>query len=151
VTAAERILRATKSVLVIDWPTRDVPEALAGAGYEVAVKGGPGPEDYSSYELRDRKVVVTSAGRPPEYAELVYSHRPLDELSSIVAMARELRAKAVWYQSGVAPTGADHPKGCWLPKDKSMQARKLVEAADLAYIDAVYIADVVRRLGVRLR
>ncbi len=43
--AAARILTGVSSVLVIDWPSRDVPATLAFAGYTVYVKGGPGPAD----------------------------------------------------------------------------------------------------------
>ncbi len=41
------ILQAVETVLVTDWPSRDVPEALVRAGFHVVVHGGPGPEDYS--------------------------------------------------------------------------------------------------------
>ncbi len=41
------------TVLVIDWPTKDVPETLTRAGLRVVVRGGPGPEDYSVYELNN--------------------------------------------------------------------------------------------------
>ena len=37
--AAARILAEARSVLVIDWPSRDVPASLALAGYMVFVKG----------------------------------------------------------------------------------------------------------------
>lgn len=35
----DEILRATQSVLVVDWPSRDVPDTLARAGYDVHVHG----------------------------------------------------------------------------------------------------------------
>jgi hypothetical protein len=37
VSEAEQILRETGTILVVDWPTRDVPETLARAGYTVLV------------------------------------------------------------------------------------------------------------------
>jgi hypothetical protein len=46
----EQILSASKSVLVIDWPSRDVPNALTLAGFAVVVRGGPGEAEYSAYE-----------------------------------------------------------------------------------------------------
>jgi hypothetical protein len=41
VAEAGQILRETGSVLVVDWPSKDVPETLTRAGYTVLVKGGP--------------------------------------------------------------------------------------------------------------
>jgi hypothetical protein len=48
--AAARVLAETRSVLVIDWPSRDVPASLAFAGFTVLVKGRPGPGDYAAWE-----------------------------------------------------------------------------------------------------
>jgi hypothetical protein len=58
---------------VIDWPSREVPETLARAGFHVVVRGGPGPEDYLAYELDSSRnlaqnpdeVVVRHIGRAP--------------------------------------------------------------------------------------
>jgi hypothetical protein len=48
---AKAIFKGVETVLVIDWPSKDVPESLARAGLNVVVRGGPGPEDYSTYEM----------------------------------------------------------------------------------------------------
>jgi CoA binding protein len=125
-TEAELILDQCASVLVVDWPSRDVPETLANAGYSVVVQGGP-----------------RSVGRP-EQVDLVYVHRPFDELPGIVALAKASGAKAVWWQSGLTSAGAKDPKGSWISEHVSRQARELVESAGLRYIDDVYIADAVR-------
>ncbi len=146
-TTAEDILLASSSVLLVDWPTRDVPDTLARAGYHVTVKGGPEPDDYSVYEVVDDQVVVRRTGRPPDRAELVYTHRPLSELPGIVAMATALGALAIWYQSGVTDTGTTDGRGCWLPDEQSRQARALVAAAGMAYVDDTYLADRVREVG----
>jgi len=148
VTTAEQILRTISSVLLVDWPSRDVPDTLAHAGYDVAVKGGPEPDNYSVYELSDDRIIERPAGQPPQRAELIYSHRPLSEQPGIVAMGSTLGARAVWYQSGLTNTGAKDDRGCWLPHEQSEQARAMVEAAGLAYIDDTYIADRVRELGI---
>ena len=142
---ASRILAQTRSVLVIDWPSRDVPAALAGvAGFEVTVKGGPGPTDYTVWEVTDGEVVTRRLGRALEHADLVYCHRPFSELPSIIAMAQGLGAKAVWRQSGLTSTGAKAPGGCWTPPGESQQGRELAAAAGLDYIDDIYIADAAR-------
>jgi predicted CoA-binding protein len=145
----EEILKAAASVLIVDWPSRDVPETLARAGYAVVVKGGPEPDRYSAYELHDGEVTERKVGRAPEHADVVYSHRPLGELAGIVAMAKKIGARAVWCQSGLAREGTDDPKGCWVPEEASREARHAVESAGLRYIDDVYIADAARRLGAR--
>jgi predicted CoA-binding protein len=143
---AEEILQSTASVLVVDWPSRDVPETLARAGYSVFVKAGPEPDSYSVQEVRDAEVVARDLGRPPEHVDLVYCHRPLDELAAVAALAKRLGAQAVWCQTGLASATAKHPRGCWVRRDASRQARRLVESAGLRYIDDIYIADVVRRM-----
>ena len=50
------ILRAVETVLVIDWPSKEVPELLAQARLRVPVRGGPGPEDYSIYQINNNDV-----------------------------------------------------------------------------------------------
>ena len=109
VTEAGQILRETGSILLVDWPSKDVPETLARAGYTVLVKGGPQPDNYSVYEVRDGEVVSRRTGRAPAAVDLVYSYRPVEELPGIVAMAQRLGAGAVWLQSGVASDGTKDP------------------------------------------
>jgi hypothetical protein len=138
---ASRILAQTRSVLVIDWPSRDVPAALAAAGLEVTVKGGPGPTDYTVWEVTDGEVVTRPLGRALVHADLVYCHRPFTELPSIIAMAQGLGARAVWRQTGLTSTGAKAPDGCWTPPGESQQGRELAATAGLDYIDDIYIAD----------
>jgi predicted CoA-binding protein len=111
---AKDILKTADTILVIDWPSKDVPESLVLADFQVVVRGGPGPEDYSAYELSHGKVVSRHLGRPPARADLIYSYRPLSELPEIITTAKALHAKTIWTQSGLSPAGADDPKGCWL-------------------------------------
>jgi predicted CoA-binding protein len=145
VTDTGKILEQAKTVVVVDWPSRDVPDSLARAGYVVIVKGGPEPDNFSTYGLRDGEVVATKTGHAPDQADLVYAHRPLGELSGIVEWAKRLGAKAVWHQSGLAENGAAAPKGTWVPQAEAVEARRLVESAGLEYVDDVYIADAVRQ------
>src|SRR5262249_6048017 len=141
---ASRTLGRVRSMVVTDWPSRDVPATLAAAGFTVTVKGGPGPTDYTAWEVTDGEVVTRQLGRAPEHADLVYCHRPFSELPSIIAMAQGLGARAVWRQSGLTSTGAKAPDGCWAPPGESQQGRELAAAAGLGYIEDVYIADVAR-------
>ena len=139
-------LKNVDTVLVIDWPTKDVPESLALAGFHVLVRGGPGPEDYSVYELNNGKVVTQHLDRPPEHAELIYSHRPVSEMAGIIATAKVLGAKTIWTQSGLSAAGVNSPKGCWVPEEQLRLARNLVESAGLTYITEPYIGDVARQI-----
>ncbi len=145
-TEVEQLLEAASSVLIVDWPSKDVPDTLVRAGYTVMVKGGPEPDNYSVHDLSEGKVVQRAAGRRPEQVDLVYMHRPLEELPGIVAMATDVGAQAVWCQSGLASAGTNDPKGCWVPVDASRKARSIVESAGLRYVDDIYIADAVRQL-----
>lgn len=123
---AVEVLRACETVLVIDWPRREVPESLVRAGLRVIVRGGPGPEDFSAYEVQGEEVVSRRIGRAPERVDLVYAYRPLNELPQIIDTAKSFGAKAIWMQAGL--TGA----------------RSLVEAAGLSYFDEPYIGDAAR-------
>lgn len=142
----EELLKTAKSVLVIDWPSRDVPESLARAGLQVVVQGGPGPEDYSLYSLKDGNIVVTRYGRLPQQVDFVYSYRPLAELDGIIGTAGRFRARAIWSQSGFSSPGLKTPNGCWISEDDLRHARDRVEAAGLEFVTSPYIGDVARSL-----
>jgi hypothetical protein len=147
VADAQEILAAAQSVVVVDWPTPDVPETLAHSGFEVTVHGGPGPDDWRAYKVDGGEVVVTKAPGPPDRAEVVYTHRPIDELPEILEMATQVGARVVWVHSGRSPDGAKDPRGCWMPEQVSATARGVVESAGFVYVEEPYIADVARRLG----
>jgi predicted CoA-binding protein len=124
----EELLRATNTILLVDWPSREVPDTLARAGYEVVSSEGPSPDDYSAYVVEGDAVVTQHVGRPPDRAEIVYSHRPDDELPGIVELAQQVGARAVWCETG------------------SDEARRIVEGAGLAYVDDPRINDAARAL-----
>jgi len=144
---AKDLLENVRSVLVIDWPSKDVPESLVRAGFQVTVKGGPGPEDFHAYELVNGEVVSRRIGKSPDQVDLVYSHRPLAELAEIVASAKGLGAKAVWTQSGLSGPGIKDPKGCWLTEEERRSAENLVQAAGLDYLSQPYIGDIARQFA----
>jgi hypothetical protein len=142
-------LRQSHTVLVVDYPSRDVPDALARTGFTVTVHGGPGPEDYRDYEFHGDDVVIRDRGRSPSNADLVYVHRPVTELPEIATRAAALGARAIWLQSGERSDGQKDPRGCWLDDERSRQARTVVERAGLAYVQEPYIGDVARALSSR--
>lgn len=143
---AKEVLKAARSILVIDFPNPDVPYSLALAGLEVVVKDGPGPEDYSAYEVVEGKVETRRTGCAPLRADLVYAHRPLTEIKEIIAMAKTLGAKTIWTQSGFRRAGIRDPKGCWLASGDQVVARRMVQSAGLTHITEPYIADLAREL-----
>ena len=138
------ILSSAKTILLVDWPSKDVPETLTRAGFRVFVHGGPAPEDYSAYEVDNGEVVSRYLGHPPEQADLVYSYRPLSELPEILALASKLQAKTLWTQSGISAAGKDDVKGCWLPENEFQSAQRVIEAAGFHHITEPYIADAAR-------
>jgi len=142
---AMHLLHGAQVVLLIDWPSRDVPEALARSGLEVISDEGP-HRGYHVYQADGDEVGATPASRAPERADIVYAHRPLDELPDIVERATALGAQAIWYQSGLDRTGERDPRGCWQLPNELSEARKLVESAGLAFDSEPYIADAARSL-----
>lgn len=140
------LLSETRTILLIDWPSRDVPDSLARHGFTVVSDDGP-RTGYNSYEADGDEVRVRPLVCPPETADLLYTHRPLGELPDIVETAKAVGARAVWLQSGRDNSGATDPRGVWLPPQDSRKARAIVEGAGLSYVDAPYIADAVRRRG----
>lgn len=140
------ILKGARSILVIDWPSSDVPDTLVAAGFSVFIKGGPRPDDYAVLELRDNGTSRQPLGRAPHSIDLVYAHRPCEELPALVAQARALGARAVWYQSGLFGDGLKDPRGCWLSETATRELRELAQSAGLQMIIADYIADAARKL-----
>ena len=142
----QNTLRRIRSILVIDWPTKEVPEQLAVAGFDVTVRGGPGPLDYAAYTAEAGSV----SRRPcacPERIDLIYAHRPLGELSSILAIAKEVNATVIWMQSGLTSDGSKDPRGCWIPEEEDFRARHLVQTAGMAYFSSPYVIDAVQALA----
>jgi predicted CoA-binding protein len=126
-TDYRELLATATSFLLIDWPSRDVPDTLARHGYRVASADGPGDDEYNAYELADGEVRVRPLDAPPVMVDIVSAHRPLAELNRIIEQARALNARAVWLQSG------------------SPEAKDTVERAGLLYFDSPYLPDAVRQ------
>jgi predicted CoA-binding protein len=128
---AGEVLAETESVLLIDYPGRVVPDTVARAGYQVVAHDGPGDVNYNAYEVDGDEVVARNLGVEPDHVDLVYSHRPFDELPGILELALRVGARAIWSEAGPGELGA-------------AEARALVEAAGLAYVDEPPLVDAVR-------
>ena len=125
----DELLRDATSAYVIDWPSRDIPDSLARAGIRTFVHGGPRPDQVDEFVVGEAgSVELANHGVMPERADFVYSYRPLGDLPNVIASAQALGARAVWQHQG------------------SDEARQLVEAAGLAYVEGPDLADEVRRV-----
>lgn len=68
-TTAIEILRGARSVVIQDYPSKEIPEALTRAGLAVTIYGGPDEADVVASELVDGDVVSRPVGRWPEAAD----------------------------------------------------------------------------------
>ncbi|HVA05394.1 MAG TPA: hypothetical protein VNG12_01510 [Acidimicrobiales bacterium] len=57
-SSIDGILEQTRSILLVDWPSRAGPDTLTRAGFAVTVHGGPGPCDYSNYTVVEGNIVA---------------------------------------------------------------------------------------------
>ena len=147
---SKELFETVHTVLVIDFPNKDVPEIRARAGFHVVVHGGPGPDDYSTFELNNGAVIARRGSRSPERADLIYAHRPLSELREIVDIAKALNAKTLWTQSGLASAGVKDTKGCWVSDEDLAFAQNLARSAGLNYITRPYSGSVLVNAGARV-
>lgn len=138
-------LETAERIVLVDWPSKDVPDSLARAGLEVWVHGGPEADNWSIQEVGDDgEIVGRKTGTPPVSADLVYSYRPLQELAEILNLATRVGAKAVWLQSGKDEAGNPDPRGTWMSDEDRAVARAAVEGSGFGYVDGPYIGDVAR-------
>ena len=107
-------------MLLIDWPSLDVPEWLARAGYAVIAQEGP--STYAAYAAEGAAISRREVDEPLD-AEIVYAYRPLHELPDIVELASRLGARSVWWETG--PESAS--------PDDLERAREIVTSAGLAF------------------
>jgi predicted CoA-binding protein len=128
------VLQQTSSILLIDYPGRVVPDTLARSGFDVTAHEGPGPEEYYRYSVDGDEIAKSQGAGPPAAVDLVFSHRPLDELAPIVEEAVRLGARALWQHPGYT-------------SEERRQAEALATAAGLVYVDEPYILDAVADLS----
>ena len=105
---AGQVLDTARTVVVIDWPTKDVPEALARAGYTVLVKGGPEPDNYSAYEVQGTEVVSRRTGAAPAGTRSS-TNGPCSRAAPRRGRAGMLRQRGSVYRGrGIHASGAEH-------------------------------------------
>jgi predicted CoA-binding protein len=132
-TDVSQLLAETTTVVLVDWPSREVPDTLARRGFTVIANEGP--ETYTAYEAHADAVRTRPVDGLPQSAELVYAYRPVDELPDIIQTAAAVGATTVWL----------HPAGDLAPAEAA-RARELVEQADLVFVAEPSILDAARAL-----
>ncbi|HEX6540066.1 MAG TPA: CoA-binding protein [Candidatus Dormibacteraeota bacterium] len=138
------------SVLLVDWPSQDVPRALLGAGfavlsanleagtasaYDVLDPDAPaaparGLEIIAPDRDGDAPLVIRRLPAMPSRVGVVALFRPEAEHTEITRRAINLRATAIWVQRGRL----------------SGEARRLADRAGIAVIDDVRLADAIPAL-----
>ena len=132
-TDVSRLLAETKTVVLVDWPSREVPDTLARCGFTVIANEGA--ETYMAYEAEGNNVTTRSVAGLPQSAQLVYAYRPIDELPDIVQTATAVGATTVWL----------HVEGDLAPADAT-RARELVERAGLVFVAGPSIVEAAQAL-----
>lgn len=135
-STAIEILRAARHVVVQDYPSKDIPDALTRAGLSVTIYGGPNEADVVASELVDGEVVARPVRHWPEAADLLFVYRPLTEIDGILTDARRMGVRTIWRQPDL--NGDDHDAVAW---------RTRVEAANMAYVDTSDIVEVAQELA----
>ncbi len=133
ITGAKQILKAAKTILLVDWPSPGVPRALVDAGFTVY---GYSPNRYSVAELIDdgtgiKKMVFKKLDSHPDSVGIVNVFRPEEELKGII-------------ENHVLPLGA---KTLWLhPPVTSAWARNYAAEHGVAFVEGIDIAEIARTL-----
>ena len=146
-SAARGVLPAGAVVVLVDWPSPDVPRSLLAAGltvlsvnhvrrtassYSVAdgeVVAGDGVDVLPAERRGDGDLVIRRLDAMPSHADVVCAYRPTAELAAITQMAVEFGAHTMWVQGDAA-----------LPDD----ARRIAEDAGIRVVEGVSIADAAR-------
>jgi predicted CoA-binding protein len=127
------ILKNAKTILLVDWPDKNVPLALLKAGFMVIAYS---PDKYTllSYETNyaKDKLVFSVLEGPPGQVEIVNIFRPEEEHEDIINHhALLLKAKTVWLHPPVIST----------------KTAKLTRKYKLSFVEGYDIADVAAELS----
>ena len=138
---ARGLLAAARTVLLVSFIGPEVPTTLSRTGFDLIAKTGPEPDAWASCVLCEG-VLRFDPCSAPKWIDLL--HLDVGEaFDEYLEVAQRLAAKTFWFHSARTQPPAPHDdRGCWLPQPQSDRQRRAVEAAGLAYVDDVYIADV---------
>ena len=137
-------------MLVVDWPSQDVPRELIAAGFDVfsanlaagtasrysvgeraATQKSDGVEVLPPQRDGDPPLVISRVAALPEHVDVVALYRPAAEHARIAQRAVDLGARTVWVQLG---TLAD-------------DARRIAADAYIAVIEDTPINDAIHSLA----
>lgn len=123
-------LKNAKTILLVDWPDKNVPLALLKAGFMV-ISYSPDKYTLLSYETNyaEDKLIFSVLEGPPGQVEIVNIFRPEEEHEEIINRhALPLKAKTVWLHPPMASS-----KTATLTKKHKLS---FVEGHDIADIAA---------------
>jgi predicted CoA-binding protein len=124
----KEVLRAARSILLIDWPGIDMPGMLVREGFTVYCYS---PDKYTKAEIpsgQDHLIFRKLEGAPGPL-DIVNIYRPEQEHADIIMKhVLPLRAKVVWLQ----------------PPIVSEKTRSLVAEHGLAFVEGISISEVAR-------
>lgn len=100
-----QILKASKRILLIDWPDKNLPLGLLNAGFEAFSYS---PDKYSKAICEGDSVVFEKIGGKPDGIDIVNVFRPESELEGVIAKhVLPLGAKVVWLHPPVTSPKAE--------------------------------------------
>ena len=144
---ATALLRQAHRVLLVSYIGEEVPRALLGAGRDVLVKSGPGPDQWSVARLDGDALAFDPRTTPETPVDIV--HLDVGSLfDEYLDMAVQLGASVYWVHSARTRPPLPHDnRGTWIPDDVSINQRAAVEDRGLSYVDNVYIADAAKAMA----
>lgn len=142
------VLERSKVILLIDWPSPEVPRALLKSGFKVFCYSPNGytraeivaeyPEEVNQQDVFPPKnkgegyLIFYPVPDSPGKVDIVNIYRPGDEHAKIIAdHVIPLGAKCIWLQAPVC----------------SAEARLLAEQRQLIFIEGYDIAEIARQLA----
>ncbi|MBS1530112.1 MAG: CoA-binding protein [Bacteroidetes bacterium] len=107
----EYILKKAKTILLIDWPDKNVPHSLINAGLKVY---GYSPDHYNEATDKAGDIVFNRLNERPASVDIVFIYRPEAEHERILKdQVLPLGAKIIWLQppvtsSAISRLAAEH-------------------------------------------
>ena len=136
-------------MLIVDWPSQDVPRELIAAGFDVfsanlaagtasrySIGERSAPQDTDGVEVLppqrdgDPPLIISRLDAIPDHVDVVALYRPAEEHARIAQRAVDLGARMVWVQLGAL---AD-------------DARRIAASAYIAVIENTSIEDAIHSL-----
>ena len=142
----EKILRAAKTILLVDWPDTGVPRVLVKAGFTVygyspgsytiaGIVAGK-PNDANGLSVFPPKgdelgyLIFKKLESRPDWVDIVSVYRPVEELPGIIEHIVPPGAKVLWLQ----------------PPLRSAIGRELAAENHLEFVEGVAIADIATKI-----